>query len=129
MNASTYPDIRSVPTLIYGYNFIFFICKKWLISRLFYFKLILILSFKYYFEQKCHLILIKNIFIYFSTIFIYFLHTHTCAPWCENLVTKYLPQLKYLIFLKVEIFFLNVSFTTDQIVVKWFVLIIFFSFS
>ncbi|WZY88189.1 hypothetical protein YC2023_044924 [Brassica napus] len=33
-----------------------------------------------------------------------------------HLITKYSPQLKYLIVLKVEIFFLNVSFTTDQIV-------------
>ena len=43
-------------------------------------KLILILFFIYYFEQKSQLILINNIFIYLSTIFIYFLHTHAYAP-------------------------------------------------
>ena len=59
----------------------------------------------YYFEQKCHLILINNNFIYLLTIFIYCLDTHTSAPLCDHLVTKYSPQLKYLIFFKVEIFF------------------------
>ena len=59
----------------------------------------------YYFEQKCHFILINNILIYICQLFLYTFYI-------------LIQQLKYLFFFKVEIFFLIASFTTDQIVVK-----------
>ena len=54
--------------------------KKLLMSRPILFLLnfiLIILSFMCYFEQKCILMLINGIFIYLSTIFIYFyIHIH-----------------------------------------------------
>ena len=63
-----------------------------------------------------------KIYGYFSQPYI---HVHIDL---NTYINKYSLQVKILILLEVGIFFLMFPFIIDQIVMKWFILVIFFSF-
>ena len=52
----------------------------------------------------------QYLYIFANHFYILYIHIHVETD-VNTYITKYSPQLKYLILLKVEIFFLNDSFT------------------